>query len=184
MPALLDEGCEGAPQKGVATLISGFEGVTVRKWQPLMASLIVCTASMASAVAADLVEKAEKTPEVKTFVAALQTAGLVDSLRQDGPYTIYAPSDSAFKNLPEDTRKALLDDKSELKKVLAYHVVKGKTLVSEVRPGKVETVEGSPLSVESDNGLVKVNGASVIQSDLNADNGVIHIIDHVLQPQQ
>lgn len=146
-------------------------------------AVILCAGSFRAA-ADNLIDTAEATPELKMFVEALHRTGLNDSLRTGGPYTVFAPTDSAFNNMPMSTRDEILGDNAKLAKVLEYHVLRGKTLNVEVRPGRVNTVEGGTLSLESDNGLVKVNGARVIQSDLEADNGVIHVIDTVLQPER
>lgn len=156
----------------------------MRSWLLKIVPPLALLTMTVPAAAQNLVETAENTPEVKMFVEAVQSSGLAESLEREGPYTVFAPADSAFSNLPENTRKELLKNKSALAELLAYHVVDGKMLVTEVRPGKVKTVQGGKLSLESDNGLVKVNGARVIHSDLAADNGVIHIIDSVLQPEQ
>lgn len=132
--------------------------------------------------AADLVDTAEQSGSFKVFVAALKTAGFSETLKNSGPYTVFAPSDEAFSKLPPGTWDALTKDKVKLAKVLSYHVVPGKTLVAEVKPGQVKTTEGQTLSLKSDNGKVTVNGANVTESDIGADNGVIHAIDTVVMP--
>lgn len=135
-----------------------------------------------SVAAADLVETADDAGSLKQFSAALKQSGLDATLHEDGPYTVFAPSDQAFSNLPRAQRDALLDDKDELAKMLAYHVLPGKTLIVEVKPGKTDTAAHAPVILTSDNGIVTINSASVVESDLEADNGVIHIIDRVLMP--
>jgi uncharacterized surface protein with fasciclin (FAS1) repeats len=134
--------------------------------------------------AADLVETAATSGGAKKFASALKASGLADSLKGDGPYTIFVPEDSAFEKLPPATRDALMKDKTKLAQVLAYHVIPGKLMVADVKPGKVKTIEGSALTLSSDNGKVMVDEANVTQSDVTADNGVIHVIDTVMLPKQ
>lgn len=137
---------------------------------------------LSSAMAEDLVETAATSGSLKTFVEAIETAGLSEKLKSSGPYTIFAPTDSAFQHLPPDQRDSLFKDKAKLADVLAYHIIPGKVTVSEVKPGETKTIEGKPLKLTSDNGMVTVNGARVIQSDSEADNGIIHEIDAVVMP--
>lgn len=132
--------------------------------------------------AADLVDIAAKSGNFKVFVAALKTTGFSETLRNTGPYTVFAPSDDAFAKLPAGTWDTLAKNKIRLAKVLSYHVVPGKMLVTEVKPGKMKTTQGEMLSLTSDNGKVTVNGANVTESDISADNGVIHAIDAVVMP--
>ena len=135
-----------------------------------------------SAQASDLVDTAIAAGNLKIFVAAVKTAGFTEFLKNAGPYTVFAPSDSAFSKLPPGTWDALVKDKVKLKKVLSYHVIPGKILVSEIKPGKTKTLQGGLLDVKSDNGMVTVDNASVIESDIVADNGVIHAIDKITLP--
>jgi len=135
-----------------------------------------------SARAADIVDTAATAGTFKTFVTALRTSGLNEKLKNSGPYTVFAPTDEAFSKMPKETWNNLSKDKEKLSQILAYHVIPGKVLVTEVKPGKVATTQGSPLTLTSDNGKVTVNGANVTQSDVNADNGVIHAIDAVIMP--
>jgi uncharacterized surface protein with fasciclin (FAS1) repeats len=135
------------------------------------------------AFGADVVVTALADGTLKTFVRAVQAAGLTDTLKGAGPFTIFAPTDQAFAKLPPGTLDALLKDKVKLAQVLTYHIVPGKTLVTEFKPGNLKTVQGDMLRLTSDNGKVTVNNANVIQSDIAADNGVIHAIDTVLMPQ-
>ncbi len=135
------------------------------------------------AFGADVVATALADGTLKTFVRAVQAAGLTDTLKGAGPFTIFAPTDQAFAKLPPGTLDALLKDKVKLAQVLTYHIVPGKTLVAEFKPGNLKTVQGDMLRLTSDNGKVTVNNANVIQSDIAADNGVIHAIDAVLMPQ-
>lgn len=116
--------------------------------------------------------------------AALQAAGLQETLSQAGPYTVFAPTDEAFAALPAETLDKLLlpENKDKLQQVLAYHVVPGNITSNSITPGDVQTVEGAPVSVSADAGTVKVGDAQVIEPDITASNGVIHAIDKVLLP--
>ncbi|MDB5773819.1 MAG: fasciclin protein [Burkholderia sp.] len=152
--------------------------------KPFSAIAFVLLLCAGHTMASDLVETASSSGEIKTFVAALKSAGVADSLKSDGPYTIFAPADSAFAKLDPDTKNDLMKDKKKLAQVLTYHVIPGKVMVAEVKPGKVQTMEGASLTLKSDNGKVTVDDANVTQSDVTADNGVIHIIDTVVLPKQ
>lgn len=145
------------------------------------AALGLCLAN--AALGADVVATAAADGSLKTFVSALQTAGLADTLRGPGPFTIFAPTDQAFAKLPPDQLKALMKDKVRLAQILTYHILPGKTLVTEFKPGPTQTVQGDMLMLKSDNGMITVDNANVIQSDLQADNGVIQAIDTVLMPR-
>jgi uncharacterized surface protein with fasciclin (FAS1) repeats len=135
-----------------------------------------------SSIAADIVETAAKDRSFKIFVTALETAGFAKTLKETGPYTVFAPTNEAFTKLPPGVWEEITQDQVKLAKVLAYHVIPGKVTVSEVKPGNVQTTEGSNVKLTSDNGKVTVNEAIVTQSDLTADNGVIHAIDSVILP--
>lgn len=131
----------------------------------------------------DIVDTAVQAGSFKTLVAAAQAAGLVDTLKSAGPFTVFAPTDEAFAKLPSGTVDTLLlpQNVDKLKAILTYHVVSGKVDSSKVATGEVPSVEGTPLHLHV-NGGVKVNSASVVQADIFADNGVIHVIDTVLTP--
>ena len=116
-----------------------------------------------------------------TLVAAVKQAGLVDTLKGPGPFTVFAPTDEAFAKIPKDKLDALLKDKAMLTKVLTYHVVPAKVMASDVKPGKVASVEGNKLTLATQGG-VTVDNARVAKADIVADNGVIHVIDTVLMP--
>ena len=140
--------------------------------------------SVAEAVAAgDIVAVASATEGFTTLVAALTAAGLVETLQGAGPFTVFAPTDAAFAALPEGLlEKLLLPENVEvLKSILTYHVVAGKVMSTEVVAGDVPSVEGSNLTLATEMG-VQVNGATVTQADVEATNGVIHVIDTVLVP--
>jgi uncharacterized surface protein with fasciclin (FAS1) repeats len=119
----------------------------------------------------------------ETLVAALQAAELVDTLSGEGPFTVFAPTDDAFDALPEGTVESLLEDKEQLTSVLTYHVVPGKVMASDVvELDSAETVQGQELSIDATDGVM-VNDANVILTDIEASNGVIHVIDAVLLPE-
>ncbi|MBG1243949.1 fasciclin domain-containing protein [Nostoc sp. NZL] len=131
---------------------------------------------------ANIIDTATNNGSFKTLVAAIQAAGLVDTLKGDGPFTVFAPTDEAFNKLPAGTVDALLQDIPKLKKILTYHVVSGKVLAADVAKLKTaKTVEGSDVKIDASNG-VKINDATVAAADVAADNGVIHVIDTVLIP--
>ena len=134
-----------------------------------------------TAQAADIVDTAVSAGSFKTLVAAVQQAGLVDTLKGSGPFTVFAPTDEAFAKIPKAKLDALLNDKAALTKVLTYHVVPGKVMASDVKAGKVATVEGESLTLGTQGG-VSVDRAKVVKADIVADNGVIHVIDSVLMP--
>lgn len=131
---------------------------------------------------ADIVDTAVSAGSFTTLVAAVQAAGLVDTLKGAGPFTVFAPTDEAFAKLPAGTVEALLNDIPKLTKILTYHVVSGKVLAADVvKLTSAKTVEGSEVKIDASNG-VKINDSTVTTADVAADNGVIHIIDSVLLP--
>ena len=135
-----------------------------------------------SVMAQDIVDTAVKAGNFTTLVTAVKAAGLVDTLKGPGPFTVFAPTDAAFAKVPKATLDALLADKAALTKVLTYHVVPGKVMAADVRAGKVKTVEGQDLTITTTNGVM-VDNAKVIATDVVASNGVIHAIDTVLMPK-
>jgi uncharacterized surface protein with fasciclin (FAS1) repeats len=139
--------------------------------------------SFSAAQAADIVDTARSAGSFNTLVAAVQAAGLVDTLKGPGPFTVFAPTDEAFAKIPKAKLDALLKDKAALAKVLTYHVVPGKLMAANVKPGAVKTVEGSNLMVSAKGGTVSVDKARVTKTDVEADNGVIHVIDTVIMPK-
>jgi uncharacterized surface protein with fasciclin (FAS1) repeats len=131
----------------------------------------------------DIVDTAVAAGSFKTLAAALTAAGLVDTLKGAGPFTVFAPTDEAFAKIPKADLDALLKDKVKLTKVLTYHVVPGKVMAADVvKLKEAKTVQGQMVKIDASNG-VKVNGASVVKADVGASNGVIHVIDSVLLPQ-
>ncbi len=135
-----------------------------------------------SVQAKDIVDTAVAAGSFKTLATALGAAGLVDTLKGKGPFTVFAPTDEAFAKIPKADLDALLKDKTKLTAVLTYHVVAGKVMAADVKAGKVKTVQGSDLTVTTASG-VQVNGANVVKTDIVADNGVIHVIDSVVMPK-
>ena len=135
-----------------------------------------------SVQAKDIVDTAVAAGSFKTLATALGAAGLVDTLKGKGPFTVFAPTDEAFAKIPKADLDALLKDKAKLTAVLTYHVVAGKVMAADVKAGKVKTVQGSDLNVTTMGG-VQVNGANVVKTDIVADNGVIHVIDTVVMPK-
>ncbi len=150
-----------------------------------LAALALGTAavfSSFSAAAADIVDTAVSAGSFKTLVTAVQAAGLVDTLKGAGPFTVFAPTDAAFAKIPKADLDALLMDKAALTKVLTYHVVPGKVMAKDVTAGMVKTVQGSDVTLATAGG-VTVNGAKVVMADVAASNGVIHAIDTVIMPK-
>ncbi len=133
----------------------------------------------------DIVTVAQSNPSFTMLVKALQAAGLVDTLKGNGPFTVFAPSDAAFAKLPQDAVQDLLkpENKEVLVKIMSYHVVPGRVLSTDLKSGEVKSVEGGPISVKVDPGTgVQVNDATVVQPDIKASNGIIHVIDNVILP--
>ncbi|MDJ0873512.1 MAG: fasciclin domain-containing protein [Gammaproteobacteria bacterium] len=130
----------------------------------------------------DIVDIAMSSDDFTTLVAAVKAAGLVDTLKADGPYTVFAPTNEAFAKIPKDQLDALLQDKDALTKVLTYHVVPGKVMAADVtKLSSAKTVQGQSISIDTRDG-VKINNARVIKTDIVAENGVIHVIDTVILP--
>jgi transforming growth factor-beta-induced protein len=131
-----------------------------------------------------IVDIAVSAGNFETLVAAVSAAGLVETLQGEGPFTVFAPTDEAFAALPEGTLEALLaDPQGQLTQILLYHVVPGKVMSTDLSDGMTaETVQGSPVTFSIKDGVVKVNDATVIAADIEASNGVIHVIDAVILP--
>ena len=151
-----------------------------------MKKVLVLTALAAAALSAqakDIVDTAVANGNFKTLATALQAAGLVDTLKGPGPFTVFAPTDAAFAKVPKADLDALLKDKAKLTAVLTYHVVPGKVMAKDVAGLKTaKTVNGAELTIDTSNG-VKIDGATVIKADIEAANGVIHVIDTVVIPK-
>ena len=149
----------------------------------IAASSLIATSA---AWAADIVDTAVSAGSFKTWVAAVQAAGLVDTLKGPGPFTVFAPTDEAFAKLPAGTVDDLLkpENKDKLVAVLTYHVVPGKVMAADVAGKKTmaKSVQGGEITVDGSNGVM-VDNAKVVQADIVADNGVIHVIDAVILPK-
>ena len=131
----------------------------------------------------DIVDTAVAAGSFNTLATALKAAGLVDTLKGKGPFTVFAPTDEAFRKLPAGTLEKLLADKAQLTKVLTYHVVAGKVMAADVvKLTEAKTVEGSAVKISAKDGKVKVNDANVVKTDVVASNGVIHVLDTVILP--
>lgn len=161
----------------------------MKRLRNLAAAAAIAVSGMAlsaQAFAADIVDTAVAAGNFKTLVAAVQAAGLVDTLKGAGPFTVFAPTDEAFAKLPAGTVDDLLkpENKDKLVAVLTYHVVPGKVMAADVagKETKAKTVQGGEVTVNGTNGVM-VDGAKVIQADIVADNGVIHVIDAVILPK-
>jgi transforming growth factor-beta-induced protein len=134
----------------------------------------------------DIVDTAVQAGSFKTLAKALQAAGLVDTLKGKGPFTVFAPTDEAFAKLPAGTLESLLkpENKAKLTAILTYHVVPGSVKAADVvKLTSAKTVEGQSVSIDAKNG-VKVDGAKVVKADIECANGVIHVIDSVLLPKE
>ena len=135
---------------------------------------------------ATIVDIAVNAGTFKTLVAAVQAAGLVDTLKGAGPFTVFAPNDEAFAKLPKGTIDSLLQDIPKLKNILLYHVVSGKVMAKDVKTGPVTMVSGGTANLKVSGIFTKtvmINNAKVIKADIVADNGVIHVIDNVILPK-
>ncbi|WP_162046017.1 fasciclin domain-containing protein [Vibrio taketomensis] len=160
----------------------------------VMVSTVVVSLMMLSSVQAhdhgmkkaDIVDVAVENGSFTTLVAAVKAAGLVDTLKGEGPFTVFAPTDEAFAKLPDGTVEMLLmpENKDKLVAILTYHVVPGKVMAADVvKLDKAATVEGQDVMIAVEGDKVMVNNAQVIATDVGASNGVIHVIDTVLMPK-
>jgi uncharacterized surface protein with fasciclin (FAS1) repeats len=148
--------------------------------------LLSVTTNVFAAAKKDIVDTAVAAGDFKTLAAALQAAGLVDTLKGPGPFTVFAPTDEAFAKLPAGTVEELLkpENKDKLVAILTYHVVPGKVMAKDVmKLTTAKTVNGKSVTITEQNGAVMVDSAKVIQTDIAASNGVIHVIDTVILPQ-
>jgi uncharacterized surface protein with fasciclin (FAS1) repeats len=160
----------------------------MRSFRNLLAAGAIPVSSLVAtsqAFAADIVDTAVAAGSFKTLVAAVQAAGLVDTLKGAGPFTVFAPNDEAFAKLPAGTVEDLLkpENKDKLVAILTYHVVPGKVMAADVagKETMAKSVQGGEIKVNGTNGVM-VNDAKVVQADIVADNGVIHVIDAVIMP--
>lgn len=140
--------------------------------------------SPSTPVTADIIETAVAAGSFTTLARAIEAADLTATLKGEGPFTVFAPTDEAFAKLPKGTLDALLKDKAKLASILTYHVVPGNVMSKDVAGmSSSKTVNGQELSIKAKDGKVKVNKATVTTADIAASNGVIHVIDQVLMPQ-
>ncbi len=130
----------------------------------------------------NIADTAARTPSLSTLNRLINEAGLAETLRGPGPYTVFAPSDDAFKAVPAKTMEELGKNKDLLKSVLAYHVVPGKVSSADVKNGNTKTVQGADVALAKAGGFVTIEDAMVVQPDVAAANGVVHVIDRVLVP--
>lgn len=168
---------------------------TAKTWMVAALAAVITVPGIASAQSANqkdkkpmknIVQVAVEAGSFNTLVAAVKAAGLVETLSGPGPFTVFAPTDAAFAKLPAGTVEALLADKEKLTSILTFHVVSGKVMAADIvksNGATPKTVNGLPLEIEVRGGKVYVNGAIVVTADVQASNGVIHIIDAVLLPQ-
>src|SRR6202167_4409174 len=141
------------------------------------------TSSHPTAPVKNIVDTTIDAGNFTTLTAGLKAAGLTDILSKKGPFTVFAPTDEAFKKLPAGAMDALLEDSAKLKAVLNYHVIAGHVSAKDMKSGEVMTLQGSPLTAVVSSSEVKINGAHVRRADLVASNGVIHAIDAVIMPK-
>ena len=155
-----------------------------RSFLAATAAVALSTTAFAGGHSMDIVDTAVGAGTFNTLVAAVQAAGLEETLRGEGPFTVFAPTDDAFAALPEGTVESLLMEENldQLVAILTYHVVAGKVMSTDLSDGMMAaTVEGSEITVDLSDG-VKIDGANVVSADIEASNGVIHVIDAVILP--
>ena len=153
-----------------------------RTFASILIGSILAISSLTDFAAKDIVDTTVAAGNFKTLVVALKTADLVNTLKGKGPYTVFAPTDEAFAKIPKADLDALLANKEKLSAVLTYHVVPGKIMAKDVKAGDVATVNGKTIKITTANGVV-VNMSKVTATDIDASNGVIHVIDTVLMPK-
>jgi len=167
----------------VVALTAAACGSSSTKSDPKPAKDSTTTSSAPAAAAKSIVEIASSNPDFSTLVTAVTKADLVQTLSGPGPFTVFAPTNAAFAKVPADQLSAILADKAQLTKILTYHVVSGKVLAGDLQPTQmVKTVEGQDLDIKVTNGAATVNGCNIVKTDIEASNGVIHVIDCVLIP--
>lgn len=152
----------------------------------MTAAVLMIGAANVKAQNRDLVDTAVAAGQFKTLAVALKAAGLVETLKGSGPFTVFAPTDEAFARLPKGTVEDLLkpENKAKLTAILTYHVVPGKVMAADVvKVKEAKTVQGGSLKVTASGGAVKVDNAEVVKADIAASNGVIHVIDSVVIPK-
>ena len=157
----------------------------MKRFISIAAAMLLSTSLFAGAMKKDIVDTAVDAGTFNTLVAAVQAAGLVDTLKSEGPFTVFAPTDEAFAALPEGTVEDLLkpENKDQLVAILTYHVVSGKVMSGDIagKTTMAATVQGQELNINATKGVM-INDASVVTADIDTSNGVIHVIDKVLLP--
>ncbi len=170
-------------------LYSSKSSIDMKKVQTYIATLLIVSTSYLAlsedvlrAQDQDIVAVAAASPKFTTLVAALKAAGLVETLKGPGPFTVFAPTDKAFEKLPKGTLEDLLkpENKEKLTAILTHHVVAGKLLAADLKTGPIKSVGGPNLEIKAHDGKVKVSGSKVVTADIAASNGVIHAIDAVI----
>ena len=154
----------------------------MKKMTSVLLGLLICSVASAG----DIVDTAVGAGSFGTLVKAVQAADLVETLKGDGPFTVFAPTDEAFAKLPKEAVADLLkpENKDQLAKVLTYHVVAGKVMAADVVGlSEAKTVQGGTISIQVKDGNVMVDNANVVKTDIVCDNGVIHVIDSVIMPK-
>ncbi len=149
----------------------------------LLTALVAGLAACATAPApTNIVDTAARTPQLSTLARLINDAGLADTLRAAGPYTVFAPNDDAFKAVPKKTLDELATNKELLRSVLTYHVLAGQVAVADVKTGNSKTVQGANVALSKAGSFVTIEDAVVLTADVRASNGVVHVIDRVLMP--
>lgn len=147
-----------------------------------LASLAVFAGCATPPAPTTIADTAARTPQLSTLNKLIVDAGLADTLRGTGPFTVFAPTDEAFKAVPAATLDALAKDKERLKAVLSYHVIAGQMMAADVKNGAAKTVQGANVALSKSGSFVTIEDAVVTTPDVSASNGVVHIIDRVLMP--
>jgi uncharacterized surface protein with fasciclin (FAS1) repeats len=192
---VVDAGITGTFQQSARRSTGDIKGSWIMGKRLVLAGLVVFALMVPAVQAAeckgkakgkDIVDTAVGAGKFKTLVAAVQAAGLVETLKGDGPFTVFAPTDEAFEKLPEGTVASLLkpENKAKLIAILTYHVVPGKVMAADVvKLSEAETVQGSSVKIQVKGGTVMVDNAKVLKTDIGCSNGVIHVIDSVILPK-
>jgi uncharacterized surface protein with fasciclin (FAS1) repeats len=151
----------------------------------IVAAFMIASGAQAQSATKDIVDTAAAAGSFSTLAKALQAADLVDTLKGEGPFTVFAPTDDAFAKLPQGTLEDLLKpaNKAKLRRILSYHVVPGRVMVTDVlKMNSAKAVSGDTIDINASGGSVRVDEARVIKTDITASNGVIHVIDSVILP--
>ena len=157
-----------------------------RTFIALTSAALISGPAFAGGHSKDIVDTAVEAGSFNTLVAAVKAAGLVETLKGDGPFTVFAPTDDAFKKIPAATIAELLkpENKAKLASILTYHVVPGKVMAADVvKLSSAKTVNGQKVMIKVVDGKVMINGATVIKADIDCKNGVVHVIDSVIMPK-